>query len=889
MSRDKLKIITWNANGILAKLQTFEVLLNSLSIDICLLTETHLTKETQDYLSIENYKVYNAICPGTTARGGCSLLIKDTIDHFELCKRESTQLQMCIVQLNTLKQRINIGATYCSPTCSIKREAFESLLLELGDRFILGGDFNAKHLEWGSRVTRTRGRELLHVIRKLGCNFHSSGNPTYWPTDLNKIPDLVDFFISKRVSSNFISIENCYDFSSDHSAVLLYLSEDIVKKATKPVLTNSSTDWLSFKLDLDSKIDLSVSLQSIEEIDNASENFMKIIQSAAWSNTKISTSRKISTSYPDYIMKKVKDKRRARKRWQQSRDPADKTILNNISQQLSREIKLFKEISLNKFFSDLSADKESNYSLWKATKKCKSTVAHSAPIRRTDGTWARSNQEKADIFAEHLADIFQPNLGVSDIDVENITNNYENSIPLVRRKELLKVIRGLKLKKAPGFDLITAQVLKNLSKKALLFLQLLLNAAIKLRYVPSIWKVAEIIMIPKLGKPPNDIKSYRPISLLPLISKLFEIIIQTRIQVYVERFKVIPNHQFGFRKSHATIDQIHRITDVIEKAFEKKEICSAVFLDVAQAFDKVWHEGLIFKLNRFLPRSYVQLLSSYLSDRVFRVRVENEYSSLKDIKAGVPQGSILGPILYLIYTSDLPVMENVKVATFADDTSLMATGRNIEESTSKLQEANNTISSWCKLWKIKLNETKSVHVNFTLKTLDNQPNVTLNNIEVPIENKAKYLGMTLDAKLHWKEHVKIKKKELDLKYSELYWLIGRNSSLSIYYKTLIYNQVLKPAWCYGIQLFGCAKQIHLNIIQKFQNKVLRNIVNAPWCIRNSDLHRDLKIPLVKDEIRNYARKHRERLSQHVNVEASQILRNQRTTRRLRRVIPTDLD
>lgn len=193
-------------------------------------------------------------------------------------------------------------------------------------------------------------------------------------------------------------------------------------------------------------------------------------------------------------------------------------------------------------------------------------------------------------------------------------------------------------------------------------------------------------MIPKLGKPPNDIKSYRPISLLPLISKLFEIIIQTRIQVYVERFKVIPNHQFGFRKSHATIDQIHRITDVIEKAFEKKEICSAVFLDVAQAFDKVWHEGLIFKLNRFLPRSYVQLLSSYLSDRVFRVRVENEYSSLKDIKAGVPQGSILGPILYLIYTSDLPVMENVKVATFADDTSLMATGRNIEESTSKLQE-----------------------------------------------------------------------------------------------------------------------------------------------------------------------------------------------------------
>ena len=209
---------------------------------------------------------------------------------------------------------------------------------------------------------------------------------------------------------------------------------------------------------------------------------------------------------------------------------------------------------------------------------------------------------------------------------------------------------------------------------------------------------------------------------------MFEIIIQKRIQVYIEKFNVIPNHQFGFRKYHSTIDQIHRITDVIEKSFENKEICSTVFLDVAQAFDKVWHKGLIYKLNRFLPKSYVNLFSSYLNNRIFRVRIENEYSSLKHINAGVPQGSILGPILYLIYTSNIPVLNNVKVATFADDTALLATGKNINESTSKLQEANNSISNWCKTWKIKLNETKSVHVNFTLKNIESQPHVTLNNI-----------------------------------------------------------------------------------------------------------------------------------------------------------------
>lgn len=879
-------MVTWNANGILPKLLILEVFLNSQDIDVCLLTETHLTSKS--FLKIKGYTVYNAFCPGDTARGGCSLIIKNTIDHFEFGKRETTEIQMSIVQLNSLKQKINVGVVYCSPSYSIKRDTFKPLLLELGDRFILGGDFNAKHIDWGSRITLTRGKELRFALRDLGCNFHSSGNPTYWPSDTNKIPDLVDFFVSKRVSPNHIAIEDCYDFNSDHSAVILKFSEDIVKKAAKPVLTNRSTDWSSFKLELETKINLSVSLNTIEELENATENFMKLVQNVAWSNTKLSETKKVTNSYPEYILNKMKEKRKARKRWQQSRDPADKNILNNLAQSLSRQIKWFKENSLKNHLTELSAKKESNYSLWKATKESKKSVAHNAPIKKLDGTWAKSNREKAEIFAEHLADIFQPNADASDIVVNDITNSYENSIPLVRRKELLKDIRSLKSKKAPGFDLIDATVLKNLSKKGILFLQLLINAAIKLKYVPSLWKVAEIIMIPKPGKPPNDVKSYRPISLLPTISKLLEITIQRRLQVYIDRFKVIPSHQFGFRKSHATTDQIHRITDVIEKAFERKEVCSSVFLDVAQAFDKVWHKGLVFKLNRFLPNALVTLLSSYLSDRVFRVRVENEYSTIKDINAGVPQGSILGPILYLIYTSDLPVLENIKVATFADDTALMATGRDILESTSKLQIANNSISNWCKSWKIKLNETKSVHVNFTLKKIENQPNVTLNNIQVPIDNKAKYLGMTLDTKLRWKEHVKIKRKELDLKYRELYWLIGRGSTLSIYNKILIYNQILKPIWIYGIQIWGCAKQVHINSIQTFQNKVLRNIVNAPWYVRNTDIHRDLKIPFVRDEIGKFARKHRDRLTQHVNAEAFQLLRDQPTFRRLNRVIPLDL-
>ena len=114
-------------------------------------------------------------------------------------------------------------------------------------------------------------------------------------------------------------------------------------------------------------------------------------------------------------------------------------------------------------------------------------------------------------------------------------------------------------------------------------------------------------------------------------------------------------------------------------------------MDVAQAFDKVWHKGLICKLRTILPKQYKEILESYLTERFFRIKQGDAYSELKEIKAGVPQGSVLGPIIYLLYTSDLPKLENSTVATFADDTRILRVGNSNEEYTGKLQTAINQI------------------------------------------------------------------------------------------------------------------------------------------------------------------------------------------------------
>ncbi|CAA9993736.1 unnamed protein product [Nesidiocoris tenuis] len=292
---------------------------------------------------------------------------------------------------------------------------------------------------------------------------------------------------------------------------------------------------------------------------------------------------------------------------------------------------------------------------------------------------------------------------------------------------------------------------------------------------------------------------------------------------------------------HSTIDQVHRIVNIIEEALEKKNVCSGIFLDVAQAFDKVWHEGLNHKLKKMLPYQYVELLESYLSRRYFCIKQEDAYSEPRTINAGVPQGSVIGPLLYLLYTCDLPETEENTTATFADDTAILAVGESNEESTQKLNRAISRISSWTAKWRIRLNEAKSVHIDFTNRSI-----------------------------------------------VKMYWLIGRQSTMTIGNKLLLYNQVLKPVWSYGAQLWGCTAPTNRQIIQRFQNSVLRCITDAPWYFRNDALHRELNVDSVDQVIKQRASAHLTRLRDHLNEEAVKLLDVEDLTRRLKRTKPHEL-
>ncbi|GBO40569.1 putative RNA-directed DNA polymerase from transposon X-element [Araneus ventricosus] len=287
--------------------------------------------------------------------------------------------------------------------------------------------------------------------------------------------------------------------------------------------------------------------------------------------------------------------------------------------------------------------------------------------------------------------------------------------------------------------------------KPLIRLTQIINEILKLKYFPNEWKVATIVPIIKPGKNAQDPSSYRPINLLSALSKIAEAIILIRIEDTIDD-QLIP-YRFGFRKNLSTVQQLLRNTGFIREGMDEGWDTGAVFLDIAKAFDRVWTDGLLYKLIVLrIPGSIIRPMATYLRGRRFAVRVGSNLSSERAIAAGVVQGSKFGPKMFNIYINDIPSRSNcqTRLCLFVDDTAIMSTSAS-NNITKDLNSYLDLLGKWMISWKIKFNTDKCQAVYF-LRRRNTPEYPKLYRRAIPWSDSTKYLGVILDKRLTYKNH-----------------------------------------------------------------------------------------------------------------------------------------
>lgn len=854
----------WNARSIRGKMsEYFDFLLNN-NIDISMVTETWL--ETNDKFT---HPSYNCLRIDRSHRRGGGVAL---VSHKSLKLRQLKCIDTGLIENVVAELNINDSETFkiiCvyfpgGRANETSRSIFKSDLrkiLSVGGNFVICGDLNSKHRDWGCHRANTWGNILSDFTLTFPFTIRYPNNPTHIPCSSNSRPSTIDLVLTNVPHfMNYPVVFN--DLNSDHFPVLFLVYTTELLRTQNLQYDFKRTNWKKFKTHLNNLI-------SADPLSNNIENSAKVDESINLLNDAILAAIDVSTpkkkiSYkfvklPNYILNSIKQRNYFRQQWNRYRNRNDLYIYKEYDKLVKYEIFCFRNRSWNNTIKNLDTRSKPFWNISKMLRK----KHNSLPCLTHSNSVLVLDSEKADAFSQHFLSNHNNSNNIRCVSTEeqvsNVLADFNNSVnPTPDNKihvsvDIIKsILRQLKTNKSCGLDHIKNLYLKNLSNVAISFLSKILSACLKFQYFPKVWRNAKVIPIPKPGKPRGLVTSYRPISLLSNLSKVYEKVLKERLWDFCDTPAVIPNEQFGFRPHHGTTHQIRRVTQYVNHQLTSKLSTAMVLLDVEKAFDTVWHDGLIFKLIRLnFPTYLIKIVQSFLYERSFCVQIGNEISDYVSVPAGVPQGSVLGPLLYILYTSDFPKVDNCTYALFADDSAIFCSGLLATNILSSIQTALDRVDEFSKKWKIKVNAEKSQAIFFTRKRktcYTPQTNLKMNGRDITWSRSVRYLGVFLNTRLTFNDHVSHIVGKINLAIKLLYPLINRKSELNFENKICIYKSIFQPIALYACPVWGTCAKTHIKKIQVCQNKVLKLMLNLPWHFSTRRLHELSRTELIKTNI-----------------------------------------
>ena len=830
-----LGVMQLNVRGRLNKQSQIKNLLSDnnvlLPIDVVLLCETWLKPSTLDHFGIPNYKAFH-ITRKDRIGGGTSILVNEKLRSRERRDLlvETSFLEHCIVELKTDKRNILMVSACRPPNTNARtflseyRKLLDILKKQKDHEVVIGLDLLKSHLNHPTNdfIELNLDRELIPCITKL-------------TRITNKSATLIDnILISRSLQRNYASFAVIEDIS-DHFACLVILKDQNKSiKGPKYIKTQN--------LDNHKITNIVASLQEhnwkeILEPLNADDGFnvfhsilTRSIDKLA-SETEIRTSKSKTPRDPWITKGMLQSIQKQKKLYLEQLSDTTKT--NKYKAYRNQLQKILRKAQITYFREKCKEYKHDSRKLWKLIHAVLNKTPHKGECIKAINKEGIPRYDPATITSElckHFSNIGEtfakkippPSKSISKYLSTIPQNDQSIFLEPTSKKEITELLTDLIPKNSSGYDNLSNRLLKKLLPALINPLTIVFNKSLAEGIFPEAMKKADVVPLYK-SKDHQDSNNYRPISLLLTLSKLLEKIMYKRTYSFLESSGQIYKSQYGFRTAHSCENAICELVSEIIKGKQDGMHTLAIFLDLSKAFDSLEHDVLLRKLYKYGIRGVAHSwFKSYLNGRQMRVKYnvgssgKTEYSSYREVAYGTPQGSCLGPLIFLIFTNDLHRhLVYSSSILFADDTTLYKTHRNLVYLKWCLEDDLNTLSDWFAANKLTLNLDKTVCMLFQKNNMKDEIILKVNDMTIRNQTETKFLSMWLDQSLNWHSHVQ----KLTLKIKRNKYLLNNGKHLMyLNTKRLVYYSHIASHLQYGMLLWGNnAGKEQLNKLQKLQS------------------------------------------------------------------------
>ena len=813
------------------KFTVLEELAFSDNYDIIGITESWLNIEVRDYLAeykIPGYTMFEK-SRVTKNGGGIILYIKTSLNPILLSKPPIVNVDALYILLkNKYGKKLALSLIYRPPAQPVQTDSdlYEQIseVSDAQDAVILG-DFNLPTKKWGEPLTSHHGHDLYNNLKESSLTQFVLS-----PTRENHVLDLV--LATKDELIENLHVGEVFS-NSDHRGItfnIIFTADDSSKSKEKvPDYRKANFPKLRTLLNLTDWSYLQTTTDINAQWKFFTEKYLQIVKDCVPMRNR----RPIQNCKPKWwssqIAECLRAKREAHIAFKSTGNSSDHTRFIKIRREAKRLIKLSKRSTEMHVASQSKTNPKEFYSFIRQKRVNTSNIG---PILNENEEFTNNEQEITTILNTFFASVFTAEdlNNIPEVPATQFNHNKVLSHITVTEGDVSKCIDKLKVSKSPGPDTISPRILKEAKNELVKPLSSIFNKSLQSGSMPDEWKLANVTPIYKKGDKSLP-SNYRPISLTSVVCKILETLIRDKLVKHLEENKLIKDSQHGFRfKRSCLTNLLDFFYDVLNQYDESKAV-DIIYLDFQKAFDKVPHKRLLIKLKSHgIQGDILRWVENWLNNRKQRVVINGKASNWINVTSGVPQGSVLGPVLFLVYINDIDEGVTGIISKFADDTKIASTVA-CNNQVKEMQNNLDRLSEWGKIWHMSFNtdKCKVLHIGYrNEKAIYNLNGIQLKSVDSEVD-----LGVTISSNLKPSQQCS----EVVKKANKIIGLIGR----SFEYKSkdiilTLYNSLVRPQLEYCVQAWCPYYRKDIDKLERVQRRVTKMIPN----LRNKTYEERLK-------------------------------------------------